>query len=125
MTQKKQNADDAKVRQEARKAAEKIERSFPPESSAPVPIAETMRFGTDAIKHFLKTGQDMARFYNGRLAKDIGYMSQFATCRSPSDVANLWAQIASETAHDYADQVDRVMQINLNGLSKRFDSPAE
>ena len=70
------------------------------------------------MKHWLKAGQDMARFYNARLAKDFGYMTELGLCRSPMQVATLWCRAASETAHDYADQFERVMAINLNGQAE-------
>ena len=83
----------------------------------PIPIADGVRFGADAMKHWLETGQDMARFYNSRLSKDFAYMTKLGTCRSPAQAAELWWRAASEAAHDYADQFDRVMAINLNGAA--------
>ena len=101
-------------REEARKVAEHIEHDLH-EGDMPIPIAEGIRFGADAMQHWLQTGQDMARFYNERLAKDLSYLTEAATCRSPVQLASLWGRAASETAHDYAEQLDRVMAINLNG----------
>ena len=115
MPEKKAQTARAKVRQEARAAADQIERSFLPEGSAPLPLAIGMHVGGDALKHWMKTGQDMTRFYNGRMAKDVGFMTEFALCRSPADVANIWYRAASETAHDYANQFDRILALNLNG----------
>lgn len=115
MTESKAETERAKVRKAARAAAEQIERSVPPEASAPLPLAAGMHFGAEAMRHWMETGQDMARFYNGRLAKDVGFMTEFARCRSSADVAHLWYRAASEAAHDYADQVERVLSLNLNG----------
>lgn len=90
--------------------------------AVPIPIAESMQYGADAMKHWLETSQNMARFYNDRLAKDFQYLGEFGTCRSPAQLTALWCRIASETAHDYADQLDRVMAINLNGAATSAES---
>lgn len=97
---------------------------FPPEASAPFPFADGMRMGADSMKHWFSATQDMARFCNERLVKDFGYMTELGTCRSPAQFTALWCRAASETAHDYADQLDRLMAINLNG-SDTLDPIAE
>lgn len=114
-----------RTRGQARQAADRIERSFPPEASAPLPFANSMQFSADAMKHWLATGQDMARFYNGRLAKDFCYMTELATCRTPGDIAALWWRAASDAAHDYADQLDRVVAINLDAGQEESQAAAE
>jgi len=88
---------------------------FPSHMAALFPVADGMRMGADGMKHWFTAAQDMARFYNERLAKDFGYMTELGTCRSPAQFAALWSKAASETAHDYAEQLDRVLAINLNG----------
>jgi len=80
-------------------------------------MMDTMRMGSSAMKHWMETSQDLARFCNARLAKDFAYMTEFGTCRSPAQVAAVWCRAASETAHDYANQLDRVMAINLDGAA--------
>lgn len=113
------------ARTQARQAADRIERCLPPEASAPFPVASSMQFSADAMKHWLATSEDMARFYNGRLAKDFSYMTEFASCRSPGDVAALWWRAASDAAHDYANQLGRVMAINLDADAEEFQATAE
>jgi len=115
MDTSKATAERHANRAAARKVADHIEQDLPHDSDMPAPVAESFRYGADAIQHWLQTSQDMARFMNARLAKDFSYLTEFGTCRSPHQVASLWCRVASETAHDYANQLDRVMSINLNG----------
>ena len=100
MATKKAEAERNTNREEARKVAEHIEQDFPHEGSMPIPIADSVQFGADAMQHWLQTGQDMARFYNARLAKDFSYLTAVGTCRSPMQLASLWSRAASEAAHD-------------------------
>ncbi len=91
----------------------------------PTALVEPMRAGATAIHAFVATSQDLARFYNERLRKDFAYLSAFGSCRSPADMAVLWWRMASETAHDYADQVDRVMALSLDGTQDAAGEGAE
>ncbi|MEL6663683.1 MAG: hypothetical protein AAFR33_11850 [Pseudomonadota bacterium] len=118
-------AERARVRKDVRRAAKRIENGFPPEGSAPAPLVNTMTFGADAMKHWLETSQDLARFYNARLAKDFSYMTELATCRSPGDLTALWCRAASEAAHDYANELDRLMAINTASSAEENQAPAE
>lgn len=125
MTETKPGRDHASLRAQARQAADEIERSFPPEGSAPAPMVASLHLGADAMKHWLETGQDLARFYNDRLARDFTYMTELSACRTPADLTALWCRAASETIHDYADQIDRVMAISLNAGHGGDRGPAE
>lgn len=91
----------------------------------PTALVEQMRAGAAAMHTFVATSQDMARFYNERLRKDFAYMSAFGSCRSPADMAELWWRMASEAAHDYADQVDRVIALSLDGAAETAREGAE
>lgn len=113
MTQSTSQSRRSKVREEANKAAEQIERSLP-KGMTPEALAKSMQMGTNAMSHWIETGQDLAIFYRERLAKDVSFMNDFATCRTPTDVARVWCRAASEAVHDYADQFDRVMAINMD-----------
>ncbi len=115
MATTKAQAERNANREAARKVAEHIEQDFPPESAMPIPLAESVQFGADVMQHWMQAGQDMVRFYNTRMAKDFSYLTEAATCRSPMQLASLWSRAASEAAHDYAEQLSRVMAINLNG----------
>jgi len=115
MDASKARAERHANRAAARKVADQIEQDMPRDSDMRAPVAESFRYGADAIQHWLETSRDMARFMNARLAKDFSHLSEFGTCRSPRQLASLWCRVASETAHDYANQLDRVMEINLNG----------
>lgn len=117
MTQRKAQSERTKLRQETKQATAQTKNGHLPEYAARLPFAASMHLGTDTMKHWMEASQDMARFYNGRLSKDFGYITDFASCRSPSDVTALWWRIASEAAHDYADQLDRIIAINLNGAA--------
>lgn len=116
MLDAKPPTERVKLRQEARAATEQTDNSFLSEGIAPLPLAVGMHFGADAVKQLMETGLDAARFYNSRLAKDVGLLSEFALCRTPADVVELWGRAVSEAAHDYTDQFDRVLSINLNGF---------
>jgi hypothetical protein len=99
----------------SRRASDDVTPGFPPDMATFFPAADGMRMGADSIKHWFTAAQDMARFYNERIAKDFGYMTELGTCRSPAQFTAVWCRAASETAHDYAEQLDRVLAINLNG----------
>jgi hypothetical protein len=88
---------------------------FVPNSAIPIPVADTMQFGADSMKHFVEASQDLAQFYNKRFRKDISFMSELGSCNTPAQGAAVWFRAASEAAHDYVDQFDRVMEITLNG----------
>lgn len=77
--------------------------------------ANAVRMGAAAMEHWVATGQEMARFYTRRLKKDMETMSAFAACRTPEQFNEVWYKAASETVHDYAEEFDKVMAINLNG----------
>lgn len=113
-TQRAQTAQ-SKAREEARKVADRIETEFPPETAFPMPFADTMGLGANAMQHWMETSQEMAKFYQARLAKDIRYMTALGTCRTPADLAAVCTKAASEAAHDYAEQLEKVVAINLNG----------
>ena len=104
--------------------AEGVSVGFPPDASTLIPFAYGMRMGADSMKHWFTAAQDMARFCNERLAKDFSYMTALGTCRSPAQFTAAWCRAASETAHDYAEQLDRVLAINLNGADT-FDHAGE
>lgn len=116
MPDTKPPTERVKLRHETRAAAEQTDKSFPSEGIAPLPLEVGIHFGANAVKQLMETGLDAARFYNGRLAKDVGLLSEFSLCRTPADVVELWSRAVSEAAHDYADQFDRALAINLNGL---------
>lgn len=90
---------------------------FIPNSAIPIPVADTMQFGADSMKHFMEASQDMAIFYNRRLRKDISFMSELGACKSPQQGAAVWLRAASEAAHDYVDQFDRFVVITLDSSS--------
>lgn len=122
MAQAEQNVDRKKLKKEANEAADKIAAAFPPENSAPFPIAAGMYAGTDAMKHWMETSANMAQFYTARLGKQLANMTELATCRTPAQFAAVCARVTSETAHEYADQLDRVMAINLNGHAQQDEA---
>lgn len=124
MAQSKTQSGSNGASQRTSGRAEGVSVGFPPEASTFAPLANGMHLGADSMKHWFTAAQDMARFYNERLAKDFGYMTELGTCRSPAQFAALWCRAASETAHDYAEQLDRVMAINLNG-AHTLDHAAE
>ena len=115
MAQARSNTERNKLKQEANQAAERFAAAFLPENAVPYPLAETLSSGTDAMRQVMETGADLARFYTTRLGKQVGYMAELATCRSPLQFTVICARAASEAAHDYTDELDRVMAINLNG----------
>lgn len=113
----KSETNSSRATQKAQEDVKNVTTGFAPEAAVPIPIADSVQFSAEAMKHWLETGQDMARFYNARLAKDFRYLGELGTCRSPMQVANLWCRMTSETAHDYADQLDRLMTISMNGAA--------
>jgi len=118
MAQKRAQAEQAASSPRTSRTTKKASVGFDPAAAMPLPFADGMRYGTEAMKHWFETGQDMARFYNTRLIKDFSYLSEFGTCRTPAQGAEVWLRAASEAARDYADQLDRVMKIAMNGSHK-------
>jgi len=118
MAQSPQSVDRKKLKREANEAADRLAAAFPPENSAPFPVVAGMHAGTDAMKHWMETSADMAQFYTSRWGKQLAHLTELATCRSPAQFAAVCARVTSETVHDYADQVDRVLAINLNGYGQ-------
>ena len=111
---------DVKTRPEHSRTYEKlledvghVTTGIAPGAAVPIPIADTVQFSMEAMKHWLETAQEMAFFYNNRLTKDFGYLAQLGTCHSAPQLADLWCRMASETVHDYADQFEKVMAINI------------
>ncbi len=90
---------------------------FIPNSAIPIPVTDTMSFGAVRMTPFMADSQDMAKFYNRRLRKDISFMRQIGTCKSPQQGAGVWFRAASEAAHDYVDQFDRCVAITLDSSS--------
>jgi len=125
MAQAERNVDRKKLKKEANEAADRLAAAFPPEGTAPFPMAAGMHAGSDAMKHWMETSANMAQFYTSRMGKQLTHMTELATCRSPAQFAAVCARVASETAHDYADQVDRVMAINLNGYAEQDGSETQ
>ena len=101
MAQKRAQAEQAAASPRTSRTTKMASVGFDPAAAMPLPF-----------------GQDMARFYNTRLIKDFSYLSEFGACRTPAQGAEVWLRAASEAAHDYADQLDRVMKIAMNGSHK-------
>lgn len=76
-----------------------------------------LRVGANAMEHWVATGQELARFYSDRMKKDFSAMGSFSSCRTPAQFAEAWWSIASDTAHDYVDEFDKLAAINLNGTA--------
>lgn len=70
-----------------------------------------------AMQHMVAASQELTRFYVDRVRKDFDTMRAFATCRTPSDLAAVASEAASEMVHDYANEFDAVLAINLNGIA--------
>ena len=115
MAQTKSQTEKAASSPKASQSSSKGATGFIPNSAIPIPVADTMQFSADTMKHLMESSQDMARFYNNLLRKDISFMSELGSCKSPVQGAAVWFRAASEAAHDYADQFDRVVAITLNG----------
>jgi hypothetical protein len=74
--------------------------------------------GAASMGHWVAANQEVTRFYSNRLKKDLAAMSRFAECKTPSEFAGLWVSTARDAAHDYVDELDRLVAINFNGADK-------
>lgn len=86
---------------------------FTPEAAG----ANAVQNGALAMQHMVAAGQELTRFYVDRVRKDFDTMRAFATCRTPTDLAVVASEAASEMVHDYANEFDTVLAINLNGIA--------
>lgn len=66
-----------------------------------------------AMKHLVASSQELARFYSTRLKKDLSVMSALTSCKTPKDFSEVWYNAASSAVHDYADEFDRILAIDL------------
>lgn len=123
MPEPKQRKSRTRLSQDARKTTASVDNELSPESPIGLPYFTTMSSAFEAWRHWVKTGSEMSQFYNRRLAKDYSYFTQLAQCRTPADYLAVWSGMTSEAAHDYADEVDRVLAINIEGVAdNEFDS---
>ena len=103
-----------KAEQAARDTAEQATKSnvhfFFPAGRKSDHVANFM-IGSQYTKRMLAASRDTLRFYNARIAKDVGYAADLLACRTPSQITDFWCRVASETAHDYADQFERTLSM--------------
>lgn len=78
-------------------------------------ITSLMGTGVVAMQNWLQTSQELGYFMAVRAGKDMAGMQKIATCRTPQEVSELWLGLASEAAHDYADEFDRLLSIGRPG----------
>lgn len=69
--------------------------------------------GREAIKNWFEVNSELTRFMSTRLRKDIAMLNAYAACRSTRDVAEVWQRATSAAVHDYAEELDRLIAINL------------
>ncbi|WP_300392797.1 hypothetical protein [Henriciella sp.] len=84
--------------------------------TAPLPGFDTMqafRQGALNLEHWISTSQDLTRFASYRIRKNLETIDAIAKCRTSEDFISAVARAASDTVHDYANEYDRVLAINL------------
>ena len=74
---------------------------------------QAIRQGALGIEHCISTSQDLTRFASYRLRKNLETIDALAKCRRSEDFIAAVAKAASDTVHDYANEYDRVLAINL------------
>ncbi|WP_084396663.1 hypothetical protein [Henriciella aquimarina] len=72
-----------------------------------------VRLGATNFEHWIATNQELTRFWSYRLKKYLATLDSFANCRTSEDFLSTMARAASDTVHDYANEYDRVLAINL------------
>lgn len=75
--------------------------------------AKAMQLGGANVSHWITTNQELASFWATRLKKNMSMLEGLSRCKTGQDYANVMARAASELVHDYADEFDRVLSINL------------
>jgi hypothetical protein len=107
--------DNGKAATKKPKAAEtdELDEMFPNMFGLNGNAMNLMRGGSLAMERWVATSQELSRFYTKRLKKDVELANAFASCRTPEDFAEVWSSAASTMVHDYADEFDRMMAINL------------
>lgn len=94
-------------------AKEELDELFPNAFGLNGNAMNLMKGGSQAMERWVATSQELSRFYTSRLKKDVELANAFASCRSPEEFVEVWSSAASTMVHDYADEFDRVMAINL------------
>ncbi len=77
-----------------------------------------MRAMAGGFRHYMQTNEELARFYSNRFRKNIETMRRLSTCRDAQSFSDAWSHAASETAHDYADEFDKLLAINTAPLEE-------
>ena len=65
------------------------------------------------MSHWVASSQELARFYSTRMKKDLSLMNALTSCKSAQDFSEVWYNAMSSTVHDYANEFDRILEINL------------
>jgi len=84
--------------------------------TAPLPGFDAMqaiRQSALGVEHWISTTQDLTRFASYRLRKNLETLDAFAKCRTSKDFISAVARASSDSIHDYANEYDRVLAINL------------
>lgn len=94
------------------KAAEAMTSGVDSMMKAGMQPALMLKAGADLMEHWVETSQLMAHFYADRMKANLAAMGALAQCRTPVEFMRVWTDNARRTLHDYADAMDRAIEIN-------------
>ncbi|WP_084397959.1 hypothetical protein [Henriciella aquimarina] len=74
---------------------------------------KAMDIGGANMDHLFSISQELASFWADRIRKNVSVFHGLSDCRTPEDYMTVMAKAASETVHDFANEFDRMVAINL------------
>ncbi|MBO6531344.1 MAG: hypothetical protein JJ970_15035 [Erythrobacter sp.] len=101
-----------KSQNDANEASDDVVLTASSETEAEFPMAVGLKAGTDAARRMMEAGSDMARAHMAQMSKQMGFMAEFATCRSPTEFADVYGRAVTEASQDFAAQLERLSKIN-------------
>jgi len=83
-------------------------------------LEATTRMYTSLLGNAVRVQTEMLRFLSTRFAKDALMLEQFATCRGPSDVAQLQMKLGTDAITDYFAETQRLIGLFEQAAGEPF-----
>ncbi len=75
-----------------------------------------------SIKAMEDWNQEVARFVNYRLEKDIAFQGKVASCKSPAEFFEAYSTFMTQAMEDYASEMQRLQGMSADAATSSFNA---